>query len=413
MLLLLPTATYRADDFLRAARSLGVDVVVATDRRQSLASAAGDAMLTVDLGDPAHAAEAIASLAGRRPLDAVIAVDEQGVEAAAAAALRLGLRGNPPASVSATRDKALLRRALGSARVAQPAYAVVDEGEAVDGAVARVGLPCVVKPRRMSASRGVIRADTVEEARAAASRTRRIVACETGGPAASLVVERYLEGGEVALEGLLEAGTLRALALFDKPDPLTGPFFEETIYVTPSRLPGGLQERVVALAQEACLALGLLEGPVHAELRLTRDGPVCLEVASRSIGGHCSRMLRFATGATLEELILARATGMPLPPSTLTGAAGVMMLPIRASGVLAGVEGQEAARSTDGIVGLEIAIAPGRRVVALPEGDRYLGFLFARGSSAAFVERALRTAEGHLDVRLEERRAARAVASCR
>ena len=398
VLLVLPSATYRAPDFLAAAARLGAEVVVASEHRQALSAEMGDRALTIPLRRPELAADAIARLAARTPLDAVVAVDDGGTRAAALAAARLGLRGNPPEAVAAARDKGAMRAALAAAGVAQPPFRLVAEGEDVAEAAAAVGLPCVVKPLTLSGSRGVIRADDAASARAAAERVRAILA-EAGEDAAPLLVERFVAGAEVALEGLMRGGRLETLALFDKPDPLEGPYFEETIYVTPSRLPGERGAAAERAAAAAAAALGLCEGPVHAELRLADEGPVVLELAARSIGGLCARSLRFGLGVSLEELILRHALGMPLDGMTRErAAAGVMMLPIPRAGVLREVRGADAARAVPGVAGLEISIAPGRPVRPLPEGDRYLGFLFAKGERPEDVEASLRQAHALLDV---------------
>jgi biotin carboxylase len=393
VLILLPSATYRAADFLAAARLLGAEVVVASEQAQALAGAMGDRALQLPLDDPEKGADAVVDLARRSPLDAVVAVDDQGVMVAALAAARLGLPHNPPAAVAATRDKAATRAALAAAGLPQPRWRAVPSGADVTALAHQVGLPCVVKPASMAASRGVIRADDAPGAAAAAERVRAIVG---EGP---MLVEGYVEGTEVAVEGLLRAGRLEVLAVFDKPDPLTGPYFEETIYVTPSRLPGQTLERVTAATAAAAGALGLVEGPVHSEVRITPGGEVVvLELAARSIGGLCSRTLRFGTGTSLEELILRHALGLPLDPTRESSAAGVMMLPIPAAGTLRRVGGQEEARATPGITGLELSILPGRPVRPLPEGDRYLGFLFARGEAPEEVEASLRAAHARLEV---------------
>jgi len=401
--LILPTGTYRAEDFVAAAGAVGAEVVVVSDGAQAMAEAMGDRALEADLCDPEAAAAAIVDLARRLPLDAVVGVDDQGVEAAARAAARLGLRHGEPAAVAITRDKAAMRRALAGAGVPQPDFEVVEAGEDPEAAVARLGPPVVVKPSGLSASRGVIRVDSVSGAAAVAERVRAIAAA-AGQVGAALVVERFLDGPEVAVEGLLDRGSLRTLAVFDKPDPLDGPYFEETIYVTPSRHPPGLVEAAVGVVAAAAAAIGLAEGPVHAEVRLTAAGPRMVEVAARSIGGHCSRILRFGAGTSLEELILAHALGRPIDGaagSSASRATGVMMLPIPASGTLRAVGGVEEARAVPGMDGLEISIPLGRPVVALPEGDRYLGFLFASGQDPAFVEEALRRAHQALAVVIE------------
>jgi biotin carboxylase len=283
-----------------------------------------------------------------------------------------------------------MRAALATAEVPQPAFAMAtDPGKLPD-----LGYPCVVKPVDLSGSQGVIRADDAEEARAAATRVRAI----TGGP---LLVEEYVPGVEVAVEGILSDGDLEVLAVFDKPDPLVGPYFEETIYVTPSRLPPATLARVADLTGRACAATGLVEGPVHAELRIDGDRMWVIEVAARSIGGLCARALRFGAGIALEELILRHALRMPLDGLVREQeASGVMMLPIPRAGVLREVRGQEAAHAVPGVTGLEITVPRGRRVRPLPEGDRYLGFLFARGATPAAVEASLRTAHAALTVEI-------------
>ncbi len=447
VLLLLPTATYRAADFVAAAARLGVEVVVGSEHRQALSRSMSDRAVVVPLDRPGAAVEAIAALHRRAPLDAVVAVDDQGVLVAASAGELVGFPHNPPDSVSATRDKAKMRRRLAAASVSQPRFVAVAVSRApgstgeqagaqtsaqVVAAARAVGYPCVVKPVDRAASQGVIRAD---DDAGAAQAARRILAI-LGGEAGELLVEEYVAGPEVALEGLLRAGRLHTLAIFDKPDPMDGPFFEETIYVTPSAEPGRVLRQVEACVASATTALGLVEGPVHAEVRLAARHypvviepvviePVVIEVAARSIGGLCGRALRFSNGrgepASLEEIILGHALGLDLVPRPGTrralatvartavdrtaggdgaGASGVMMLPIRAGGVLEGVSGVEEAREVVGITGVEISVAAGRPVVPLPEGGRYLGFLFARGPDPASVVAALRQAEGCLHVNL-------------
>jgi len=399
LLLLLPTSTYRAGDFLQAARALGAEVVVASERRQALAGVMGHRALTVNCKNPDEAADSIARLAARKPLDAVVAVDDEGVLVAALAGQRLGLAHNPPDAAARSRDKAAMRRALEEAGVPQPEFRMAGPDADVAGLAAEVGLPCVVKPVSLSGSRGVIRADDREAAVVAAKRVRAILADAGEDPEAPLLVERYIPGDEVAVEGLLRGGTLEPLAVFDKPDPLEGPYFEETIYVTPSRLPLETLGAIVRMTADAAAALELVEGPIHAELRTDGGRAWVLELAARSIGGLCSRALRFGVGVTLEEVILRHALGLPIDDLRRESAAsGVMMIPIPRAGILEEVRGQDRARAVPGIAGLELTIGPGRHVKPLPEGDRYLGFLFARADGPEGVEQALRTAHGHLEI---------------
>jgi biotin carboxylase len=396
VVLLIPSSTYRATDFVTAAGALELDLIVASDRRSALQAVMGDRAQVVRLDRPKQAADQLVALHERLPFDAVLGVDDQGVLAASAVAERLGMPHSSVAAVATTRDKHLLRRRLSAAGMAQPSFALTIDDDGVATAVESVGLPCVLKPLHLSASRGVIRVDSVPEALLAAPRIRQLA----GSP--DILVESYVEGDEVAVEALVSGGVTNVLAIFDKPDPLEGPYFEETIYVTPSRLAPGIQQRIRAELIQALEVLDLNEGPVHAEFRINERGIYVLEVAARSIGGLCSRALRFGAGVSLEELILRHAIGLGIDEQRLEDrASGVMMIPIPARGRLVGVGQLEQARALPGIEGLEISIPDGQTVVPLPEGDRYLGFLFASADDPAEVESALRQAHALLQIAIE------------
>jgi biotin carboxylase len=401
VLLLVPTASYRAADFQLAAASLGARVVIGTDRELAISRFGDEGCLVVDLDRPEEAAAVIERYHERFPLDAVVGVDEQGVLAASVAAAKLGLRGNDPSSVARTRDKAAMRAALEAGGVPQPPFRVLEPAADVAQLGDEVGWPCVIKPLSASASRGVIRADDAEEAQGAVARIRNILARTAGGPAAPLLVERYMPGAEVAVEGLLVAGELHVLAIFDKPDPMEGPFFEETLLVTPSRHDASTLADVEKVTAKAAHALGLTEGPIHAELRVDRGHAGLLELAARSIGGLCSRALRFGVDTTLEELILRHALGLPPTNDTRERrAAGVMMIPVPGAGRLKDVRGRDQALAIPGVDSVQITIGPTRPVHPLPEGDRYLGFIFAHAESPHDVEEALRAAHDRLEIEI-------------
>lgn len=404
ILLVVPSASYRARDFLDAARAQGVEVVVATEEAHALHDIMGSRALEIPLDDPQEAARIIVAHDAVTPLDAVIAVDDVGTLVAAEASRVLGLRHNPVEAVAAARDKLAMRARLAAFEVPQPAFAPLPAGagaEEIAAVVGAVGLPCVIKPTTLSGSQGVLRADTPDDAVAVARRVRRIADGAGVDPGAPLVVERFAPGPEVAVEGLLVSGELRTLAVFDKPDPLDGPAFEETIYVTPTRLAPPDVAAVLGATAAATAALGLVDGPVHAELRVRDGRATVIEVAARTIGGLCARTLSFSTGRSLEELVIAHALGLPLGPTAALGASGVLMVPIPHAGTLVGVNGQSEARAVPGVTDLEITIALGRSVAPVPEGNRYLGFVFARDSTPARVERALRRAWACLDVRVD------------
>ena len=391
-ILVLATAhSYRLEAFQSAADRLGVEVVRGLDAPPAF-SGTGEAFLRLDFRDPARAARQVLRYARARPLQAIIPTDDVTVTLAARLAADLGLPHNSPDAAEATRDKHLMRQALARAGLRGPWFHLFSTTVNPAMAAAQVSYPCVIKPTCLAGSRGVIRADDAAQFDVAFQRVQRLLA--TLG-STEVLVEEYIPGREFALEGLMRAGDLTVLALFDKPDPLEGPFFEETIYVTPSREPPAIQAAVEGCVAESAGALGLREGAIHAEVRVNAAGAWLVEVASRSIGGLCAQTLRFAHGAdvSLEELILRQALGRPLEGLEREQAAGgVMMLPIPGPGTLVGWQGEDAARAVPAIESIEITARLNYPLVPLPEGDSYLGFIFARATTPAKVEAALRAA---------------------
>ena len=402
VLLLLPAAGYRNEDFLAAAQKLDVEVVTAADYCHRLAPLMGmSPILSLHFDQPEMAAEQALDSLGRR-VDAVLAVDDHGLELAALLQEKLGIAGNTLQAVRVTRDKLAFRHLLKTQGFNCPSFsAAVSEADAL--ALARtVTYPVVVKARRLSASRGVIRADDAASFAQAVARVRRIQAvADRDAAQLGLIVEAFIPGRECALEGLLENGALRVLALFDKPDPLDGPYFEETIYVTPSRLPADTQAEIAAEVQRACALAGLRSGPVHAEMRINDQGVWLLEVAARSIGGLCGRMLNHRLGMSLEELILRHVLGMPMLHSAHNEASGVMMIPVPEHGIFHSARGLTEALGVSGISDIRITAHPGQIVAPPPEGSGYLGFIFSRAPSPEAAEAALRAAHAKLVVEIQ------------
>jgi len=349
--------------------------------------------------EPQDAATRLAEAVGGRSIGAILALGDRQTATAAHAARLLHLTYNSPEAVENCRSKLRQREVLQDAGLPVPHFFSFAVAEPLDSVLPRVVFPCVVKPLRLAASQGVIRANDPGEFIAAVARIERLLASPElqvtrEADLDRLLVEDYIPGGEVALEGFLEGGRLSLLALFDKPDPLEGPYFEESIYVTPSRLPCGTQEEIFRCAAESVRALGLSEGPVHAEFRVNNRGPWVLEVAPRPIGGLCSRTLRFGPQRILlEELLIRKALGIQGGDfQREADAAGVMMVPVPQSGVLKKVEGLQEAQAIRGICEIQITARIHDFIAAWPEGSSYLGFIFARGETPQFVEAALRDA---------------------
>ena len=395
LLLIGATTGYQTRTFAEAAERLGYELILATDRCHILDDPWADRALPLRFEDPQGAAQAMAKLGG---IHGIVAVGDRPAYLAALAAEKLGMAYNSVDSVAACRDKFLAHERFRAAGLLVPEYNRVPIS---DGPRGSLFYPCVLKPLGLSASRGVIRANNPAEFEAAFRRIEKLLSdpdiARLRDPQNEFIqVESFIEGREFALEGILTRGQFRALAIFDKPDPLDGPFFEETIYVTPSRENAGTQRAIIETTEAAVRSLGLAHGPVHAEMRVNARGVWMLEVAARPIGGLCSRVL-----PGLEELILRHAAGEDVSTFPLREeAAGVMMIPIAQEGIYTDVTGFEAARGIDLIEEVIITAKPGQKVAPLPEGSSYLGFIFARGADPAAVEQALRKSYQQLEFQI-------------
>lgn len=389
---------------MQAADKLNIEIVKVMDMPQPLADEWG-MRLGVDFSQSKTAVSTLTTFAKKRPLAAIMAVDDAGALLAAQASQALGLPHNAVAAAEAARNKYTMRHMLADANVPSPPFlrfTSADTNESIAAKVqAEIGYPCVVKPLHLNGSRGVIRANNEGELLAVVARVCGML--RNMGSAPTFLVEQFIPGVEVALEGVLHNGRLQTLALFDKPDPLDGPFFEETIYVTPSRLPDDVQELIAQTTAAGARALGLQTGSVHAELRVNEAGAWIVEVNGRSIGGLCSQTLRFDMGMSLEELLLRQACGLDVSAlQREQQASGVMMIPIPHGGILREVRGVEAAKAVSHIDDVNITAPLNNRLVPLPEGESYLGFIFASGNDPCTVESALRQAHAHLHFQIDE-----------
>lgn len=404
LLLVSPARSYRIGDHLTVAHDLGCDVVIVTNAAVAIP---GSAIVT-DLADPQRAATAVLA-ACARPIDGVVGTDGAAVAVAGAIARRVGLPANGAVALRAADDKLAQRHALARAGVSQPAFAIIaprSTGSTEKGPATEMPnrglrrdivdlLPAVVKPIDRTASQGVLAAETPAEFRAAVARVRRLV-----GANAPVLVERFVPGIEVAVDALLRDGRMQVLAVFDKPDTPTGPTFPETLLISPARLPPDIEATVCEVVVRAARAIGLTEGPIHAECKVDGDDVWFLELAARSIGGLCSRSLQVA-GLRVEELVIRAALGLDIPSARTTAATGVLMLPVPAAGRLIAVHGVDRAREVEGVTGIVISVGRGEALTPLPDGDRYLGFVFANAATPDDCEHALRAAWSELDVEID------------
>jgi biotin carboxylase len=403
LLLLASKMGYQTRSFAEAARRLGVEVVIGSDRCHQLDDPWSDGAVPLHFEQPEAAARQLLDAVQGRAVSGILALGDRQTATASHAARLLGLRYNSPESVENCRSKLRQRQVLHAASLPVPPFFDFHVSEAMETVLARATFPCVLKPLRLSASQGVIRVNDPAEFRTGAARIAKLLASAevqvTREPELDrILVENYIPGAEVALEGLLAGGELRVLALFDKPDPLEGPYFEESIYTTPSRLSADAQARICECAEQTVRAMGLSEGPVHAEFRVNQAGPWVLEASPRPIGGLCSRVLRFGPERIpLEELLVRHAVGLPgADLQRESPAAGVMMIPVPSSGVLDDVAGKDEAAAVPGIEEIHITARLYDFIAAWPEGSAYLGFIFARAESPTELEAALRRAHAAL-----------------
>ena len=420
VILFAATTGYQIRSFGEAAEAAGVRLTLATDRCDQLEDPWWDGAIPVRFHDVHRSVSALTRAFPDRPPDGIVAVGDRPALLAAHAAAAFGLPGHPVHAAETSRNKLATREALAAARQPVPRFAALPLADDPSEAASHVGYPVVVKPLALSGSRGVMRADDDAELAARWGRLRRLLASpdiQSARDAATdlALVESFVPGREFAVEGVLTAGTLRVFAIFDKPDPLDGPFFEETIYVTPSRAGREEQEAIVEAVAAACRALGLWHGPVHAECRVNAAGVYVLEVAARPIGGLCARALRLVDSGrvadergpaprlvSLEEALLRHALGEDVSGlAREPDASGVMMIPIPRRGVYRGADGVDSARAVPGIEDVRVTAKPDSVLVPLPEGRSYLGFIFARGTTPWAVDSALREAHARLRFRID------------
>ena len=388
--------SYRIAPYIKAAKKLGLEVTIASQGKHSLVSEVANGV-HIDFNNAATSIEQILQEHKNRPFNGILGSDDQTVELAALIAETLNLPHNPPEAAKYSHRKDLARAQLALAGCPVPIHCLLDLTLPLDRQIKGLPWPCVLKPVNMSASRGVIRVNNEGEFLNACERLRPILATAVDEFEQNhLLIEDYIGGVEIAYEGYLVNGELNTVTIFDKPDPLTGPYFAETIYVTPSALDDAIQLSVKDVIQRACTAYGLRTGAIHAECRIDSNNTVwILEIASRTIGGDCGQMLA-NDNFSVEELAISLAINHPIETDIPEQARGVMMIPIEEKGLLKRVEGLLEARKIAHIEKVDIVIREGHELTPLPEGNQYLGYIFASADTPEAVTDALRQAHAQL-----------------
>lgn len=400
VLVIAPHGSYRTAPFIKAANNLNVDVLIASQGEHSIVSDYVKG-LHIDFTYPEQAVETILNEAKKSPFSGIIGTDDSTTELSAQVAKKLSLPHNNPHAVNIAQRKDLARLSLKNSKVNIPKFNLLLTNKPLSEQKISVDFPAVIKPVALSASRGVIRVNNTLELQQAVTRVETMLIEERQIEKSIreiLLLEEFIPGKEVAVEGMLHNGELDVLAIFDKPDPLDGPFFEETYYITPTSFSKAIQSKIKQTILESCNAYGLTEGPIHAECRINEKGVWILEVAARTIGGMCGRLLSLGTGHTLEELVLLHAMGKRVEINILESAAGVLMIPIPSAGILKRVEGLLEAQRIPYISELSIEVRDGYELVPLPEGNSYLGFIFAEAPTVEEAELALRDAHDCLNI---------------
>lgn len=400
VLVIAPHGSYRTAAFIHAANKLNIDVLIASQGEYSIVSDYVQG-LHIDFSNESSCIETIVAEAGQRAFSGIIGTDDTTIELAAKAAEKLSLPHNDPHAVKVAQRKDLARFSLEKSNVRIPKFDLLTTTKPLSEQAVKVKFPAVIKPVALSASRGVIRVNDQIELQQAVERIKKMLLEERQideSVREILLLEEFISGKEVAIEGMLHNGDLDVLAIFDKPDPLDGPFFEETYYITPTSFSEKVQLEIKKTVLQSCHSYGLSEGPIHAECRINEKGVWILEVAARTIGGMCGRLLSLGTGHSLEELVLLHAMGQRVEMKTLESTAGVLMIPIPGAGILKRVEGLLEAQRVPFITDLSIEVREGYELVPLPEGNSYLGFIFAEAPTVEETEQALRDAHDRLNI---------------
>ena len=378
LLLVIPENSYKSNDFVLTAEKLGIDFLIITDSDQ-VTSQFGDTVIIQNF-DENISDETLIKL---QKITHVLPVDHSGLKYAGYLVDLLGAKGNKLFAVEHSMNKFESRNTFNSISNIKAKNMIAKSLKDIESFTEKHGTS-VLKPNFGSASKSVLKINNFNQSK------DYIINLMNDCEDQEMIIEQYIEGTEYALEGNLINSNLNKITIFDKPIEYKEPYFEESIYITPSELPEELQNQIIKLIGNACKKIGLENGPVHVEFKILDENIFIIEINPRMIGGLCSKCLSFGLfKVSLEEITLHAFLYNELKPiELLSNYVGVLMLPTPKTGKFVSIN-QDELEKIDNVSTVEITVSQNSDLLEPPFGDKYLGFVFSQANEKALVINAL------------------------
>jgi hypothetical protein len=381
VLLVIPEKSYKSNDFVVAAKRLKIPFSIITDSQQ-VSERLSDNIIVYNFQKDIS----LEILEKLKNITHILPVDHSSLEFAAKLRDLLSATGNSYVSVMNAMDKYKSRTIFNDVTEVKIKNAYINDPKDLITFMSKINIG-VLKPTRGTASNKVIK---VTQQNMDQLLIQNIIKdCDEN----ELIIEEFIEGDEYAFEGILIDSKLSKFVVFEKPLAFVEPYFEESIYITPSNLSNEIIESVHKRLQKACQKLGLTNGPIHAEFKISNNEVFLIEINPRMIGGLCSRCLSFGLfKQSLEELILLSfSTGKFKKVELLSNYVGVLMLPVPKSGKFISINHNEIMK-IENVSSVDITVSKNTLLQMPPNGERYLGFVFSQGENKSVVMRALESA---------------------
>ena len=381
LLLVIPENSYKSNDFVVAAEKLGIDFLIITDSEQ-VSSKFSDTVI-INKFDAELNKNNLKKL---KDVTHVLPVDHSALKFSGYLVDLLEVKGNKLESINLSMNKYESRKIFNSLLDIKVNNEIIKNIDDVNTFINKNGTS-VLKPIYGTASKSVLKINNVEKNKEQIEKLMQDCFDQ------DLVIEEYIDGKEYALEGTIINSELKKIVIFDKPVEYKHPYFEESIYITPSELSSEAEKRVVSIVDKACKKIGLEDGPVHVEFKINENQIFIIEINPRMIGGLCSRCLSFGLfKVSLEEIILHAFMNNELKNiELLNNYVGVLMIPTPKSGKFISINKEELEKIPN-ISNVEITVPEGSDLLEPPYGDKYLGFAFSQGIDKKTVNESLLTA---------------------